>query len=89
MWHSSLDWAWGLNALLFVPQALSIWRTGKADGVSLVTFGGFNALQTLGVAHGILQKDWSLAFGMMASLLTCGSVTLLTMIRRPAASAAN
>jgi MtN3 and saliva related transmembrane protein len=69
----------GLNALLFVPQALSIWRTGKADGVSLVTFGGFNALQALGVAHGILQKDWSLAFGMMASLLTCGSVTLLTM----------
>ena len=36
-----------LNALLFVPQALAIWRTKQSKGVSLLTFGGFNILQLL------------------------------------------
>ena len=72
----------GLNALLFVPQALSIWRTKQAEGVSLITFGGFNALQALGILHGALQHDWSLTFGMAVSLVTCGSVTVLTLIAR-------
>jgi MtN3 and saliva related transmembrane protein len=71
-----------LNALLFVPQALSIWRTGRTEGVSLVTFSGFNALQALGVLHGVLQRDWSLATGMALSLVACGSVTLLTLVFR-------
>ena len=53
----------------------------------MVTFGGFNALQGLGVLHGVLQRDWSLAAGMAVSLVTCGSVTLLTLVyrRRPIA----
>ncbi|MGC2656402.1 MAG: hypothetical protein WA324_00385 [Bryobacteraceae bacterium] len=72
----------GLNALLFVPQALTIWRSKQAKGVSLLTFGGFNALQALGVLHGYLQHDWSLAAGMALSLATCGSVTLLALIYR-------
>jgi MtN3 and saliva related transmembrane protein len=72
----------GLNALLFVPQALTIWRSKRAKGVSLLTFGGFNALQALGVLHGCLQRDWSLAAGMAVSLATCGSVTLLALIYR-------
>jgi len=72
----------GFNALLFVPQAISIWRTHKTDGISLTTFGGFTALQSVGVVHGALQKDWSLAVGMGVSLCTCGSVTLLTLLYR-------
>jgi MtN3 and saliva related transmembrane protein len=72
----------GLNALLFVPQAISIWRSKRAEGVSLVTFGGFNVLQSLGVLHGALEHDWSLAAGMAVSLCTCGSVTLLALIYR-------
>ena len=85
-------WVFGfgmaLNALLFVPQALAIWRTRRVEGVSLVTFGGFNVLQALGVLHGTLQHDWSLATGMAVSLMTCGSVTLLTLVyrHRPLAS---
>jgi MtN3 and saliva related transmembrane protein len=70
----------GLNALLFVPQALSIWRTRNAAGVSLLTFGGFNALQAIGVLHGALQRDWSLAVGMAVSLCTSGCVTALALI---------
>jgi MtN3 and saliva related transmembrane protein len=72
----------GLNALLFLPQAVSIWRTKRAEGVSLVTFGGFNVLQSLGVLHGALEHDWSLALGMALSLCACGSVTILALIYR-------
>ncbi len=71
-----------LNALLFVPQALAIWRSKHAKDVSLLTFGGFNALQAVGVLHGCLQHDWPLAAGMAVSLATCGSVTLLALIYR-------
>lgn len=76
-----------LNALLFVPQALTLWRTKDAAAVSLLTFGGFNLLQAVGVLHGILQHDWSLAAGMGVSLLTCGSVTLLALAFRRQSSA--
>lgn len=70
----------GLNALLFVPQAVTIWRTRRADGVSLLTFGGFNVLQALGILHGLLQHDWSLAAGMAVSLASCGAVTVLALL---------
>ena len=72
----------GLNALLFVPQAVAIWRTRRAEGVSLLTFGGFNVLQALGILHGVLQHDWSLAFGMLVSLVACGTVTVLALAFR-------
>jgi len=54
----------------------------EAEGVSLVTFGGFNVLQLLGVLHGAFEHDWSLAVGMAVSLCTCGSVTILALIYR-------
>jgi MtN3 and saliva related transmembrane protein len=74
-------WVFGaglfLNAALFVPQAVRLWRTRRAEGVSLWTFAGFNALQITGVLQGYFQHDLALMIGMAASLLTCGSVTLL------------
>jgi len=66
-----------LNACLFIPQAWHLWRTKSAQGVSVVSFAGFNALQLIGVAHGFFQRDFALMTGMLASFLTCGSVTLL------------
>ena len=70
------------NALLFVPQALAVWRKKSDEGVSLVTFGGFCVLQVLGVIHGVYQHDRSLIIGLGASFLTCGTVTLLTVVYR-------
>ena len=67
------------NALLFVPQALAVWRKKSGAGVSLVTFGGFSILQAIGIVHGLYQRDMSLTVGMAASLLTCGTVTGLTI----------
>ena len=70
------------NALLFVPQVLAVWRKKTDEGISLVTFGGFSLLQVIGVIHGLFQHDLSLILGMAASLVSCGSVTGLTVFYR-------
>lgn len=70
------------NALLFVPQAIAVWRKKSDEGVSLVTFGGFSVLQILGVIHGLYEHDNSLILGLGASFLTCGTVTALTVFYR-------
>jgi MtN3 and saliva related transmembrane protein len=72
----------GGNALLFVPQLLAVWRKRSDEGISLITFGGFSILQAIGIVHGLYQQDLSLILGMAASLLTCGSVTALTIFYR-------
>ena len=70
------------NALLFVPQVIAVWRKKSDEGISLITFGGFSILQVIGIVHGMYQHDPSLIVGMAASLLTCGSVTGLTLFFR-------
>jgi MtN3 and saliva related transmembrane protein len=70
------------NALLFVPQALAVWRKKSDEGISLITFGGFCALQVISIVHGVYQHDPSMIVGMGASLLTCGAVTALTIFYR-------
>ena len=70
------------NALLFVPQVIAVWRKKSDEGISLITFGGFSILQAIGIVHGIYQQDPSLILGMAASLLSCGSVTALTLYYR-------
>jgi MtN3 and saliva related transmembrane protein len=72
----------GCNALLFVPQVLALWRKKSDAGISLITFGGFSVLQVVGIVHGVYQRDLSLILGMAASLLSCGSVTALTIFYR-------
>ncbi len=72
----------GCNALLFVPQVMAVWRKKSDEGISLITFGGFSLLQVVGIVHGVYQRDLSLILGMAASLLTCGSVTGLTLYYR-------
>jgi MtN3 and saliva related transmembrane protein len=70
------------NALLFVPQALALWRKKNSEEVSLLTFGGFSVLQAIAIVHGFYQHDLSLILGMAASLITCGTVTYLTLYYR-------
>ena len=70
------------NALLFVPQAIAVWRKKTDEGISLLTFGGFSVLQAIGIVHGVYQRDPSLILGMAASLVSCGTVTLLTIYYR-------
>lgn len=70
------------NALLFVPQVLAVWRKKTDEGISLITFGGFSVLQVIGIVHGLYEHDLSLILGMSASLLSCGTVTALTLFYR-------
>ncbi len=70
------------NALLFVPKIFAVWRKKTDEGISLVTFGGFCALQVISVVHGLYQHDPAMVLGMGASFLTCGSVTALTIFYR-------
>lgn len=70
------------NALLFIPQALAVWRTKSDEGISLITFGGFCVLQIVGVVHGLYQHDLALTIGLAASFVTCGTLTGLTIFYR-------
>jgi MtN3 and saliva related transmembrane protein len=70
------------NALLFVPQAVAVWRKKSDEGISLITFGGFSILQIVAIVHGVYEHDLALILGMAASLLSCGTVTLLTLFYR-------
>jgi MtN3 and saliva related transmembrane protein len=72
----------GCNALLFVPQVIAVWRKKSDEGISMITFGGFSILQAIGIVHVVYQRDWSLILGMAASLLSCGTVTSLTIFYR-------
>ena len=67
------------NAALFVPQAWHLWKTKRADGVSIPSFLGFCAIQLVGVLDGYYQHDAALLVGMTATLLTCGSATGLAI----------
>jgi len=79
-------WVFGFalmgNAALFVPQAIALWRKKSDEGISLVTFAGFNLLQAIAIVQGVYRHDLALILGMIASLITCGAVTLLTLIYR-------
>jgi MtN3 and saliva related transmembrane protein len=66
-----------VNALLFVPQIIQLLRTKNADGLSLITFAGFNLIQLFTVLHGYLHHDYLLMVGNLMSLLTCGIVACL------------
>lgn len=68
-----------VNAVLFVPQAVRLYRTKDANGVSVWTFAGFNVLQAISVMHGVITGDRVLAWGYILSFVCCGAVTVLTI----------
>lgn len=68
-----------LNAALFVPQALLLYKTKKVEGVSLPMFLGFNMIQFATALHGYMSKDYILMWGYTLSFITCGVVTVLIL----------
>jgi two-component system aerobic respiration control sensor histidine kinase ArcB len=68
------------NALIFIPQAIKIWKEKTAKGVSLWTFFGFLITQFFIVLHGIIHKDYILAAGYFFAMFTCGAVVFLVLI---------
>jgi MtN3 and saliva related transmembrane protein len=64
-----------INALLFIPQIIKLYKTKDAIGFSLITFAGFNIIQLFTALHGFLHNDILLMLGNFISLCTCGIVT--------------
>ena len=70
------------NALLFIPQIITLIKKKSSEGVSLVTFGGFNVIQIFTILHGFMAHDYVLAGGYFLSIITCGTVTALIIYYR-------
>jgi two-component system aerobic respiration control sensor histidine kinase ArcB len=71
-----------INALLFIPQAVRIFREKSAIGVSLLTFLGFVLIQFVIILHGLIHKDYPLIIGYLFSMLSCGIVVTLILFYR-------
>ena len=83
-WFIDVVFASGLfiNAMLFIPQAIKIYREKTAAGLSLITFVGFCLTQLAAVFYGYLNHDYILMFGFSLALITCGAVTILIIFFR-------
>jgi two-component system aerobic respiration control sensor histidine kinase ArcB len=71
-----------INALLFIPQAIKIFKEKSAKSVSLSTFVGFLLIQFAVVLHGVINHDSLLIIGYLLSMITCGAVVILSIIYR-------
>ena len=69
-----------VNAILFVPQAIALYKSKSAVGQSLVTFAGFNLIQLFTILHAYIHKDFLLFIGYLAAFITCGAVTVLIIL---------
>ena len=68
------------NAVLFIPQAIKIYRTKQAHGFSKIMFVGFCLSQLVAVIYGYMKPDWILMIGFSGAFITCGTVTVLIFI---------
>lgn len=66
-----------INALLFIPQIIALWKKKHADDVSLITFAGFNIINLFTLLHGLIENDKWLVIGISSSVLTNTTVTIL------------
>lgn len=71
-----------VNAALFIPQIIKLYKSKDSKDISLLTFAGFNLIQFFVILHAYLHKDKLLLFGFLLSLITCGCVTILTIVYR-------
>jgi len=70
------------NAMLFIPQAVKLFRIKESKDISLITFGGFNVMQIFTILHGYINKDYVLMLGFLLSFVFCGVVTFLIIFYR-------
>ena len=71
-----------INALLFIPQAVKLYRAKTTKGVSAITFLGFNVIQLFTAVHAYSAHDSLLLIGTLLSFVTCGVVTFFAFAYR-------
>ncbi len=78
-----IEWLFGtallINSILFIPQAIKIFKTKSTQGVSLITFLGFLLIQLAVLLHGVTHQDYMLTIGYLLSIITCSMVVILIL----------
>jgi MtN3 and saliva related transmembrane protein len=71
-----------VNSLLYIPQAMRLFKEKGSRELSYLMFGGFWCLTMSQVIYGFFRHDWIMAWGNMLTLITCGTVVCLIYIYR-------
>lgn len=71
-----------INAILFIPQIITILKKKSTEEVSLLTFLGFLVIQISIILHGIINQDYMLAIGYSLSMITCGILVISILYYR-------
>lgn len=66
-----------INAALFIPQAVQLYRLKVSDEVSFTTFFGFLLIQLAYIGYGQEHHDTLLVLGTWLSVITNGLVAYL------------
>jgi MtN3 and saliva related transmembrane protein len=69
-----------VNALLFIPQIIKLYKTKDSKDLSKITFVGFCLTQASAIVYGYFHQDKILMIGYAFSLIMCGTVTLLSFM---------
>ena len=70
------------NALLYIPQAVKIFKEKSSQNVLLVTFSGFFILLIIAFLYGVANDDKVQAVGSALGVIACGSVLFMAIIYR-------
>ena len=71
-----------INAALFIPQTLKLYKEKDSRDVSLATFLGFSIIQFFTICHGYIVEDYTLMYGYILSFILCGVVNILIIYYR-------
>ena len=71
-----------INASLFIPQIMLLYKTKDSTQVSLMMFLCFNVVQAITILHGYLHNDMYLTIGFSLSFVSCAIVTALIIYYR-------
>jgi MtN3 and saliva related transmembrane protein len=58
VYRGTFGMAMFINAALFLPQVIKLYKTKSTKGLSLITFIGFNIIQLSSILHGYIRKDY-------------------------------
>ena len=65
-----------LLPLTFLPQIIHIFKTREVQGVSFITFLGFNLIQLVSAIHGYETKNNTLFYSMIIAMSFSGIIVL-------------
>ena len=71
-----------VTMLMTVPQVLSIWVGGKADGVSLLSWGAYLFSACLWFVYGIQKRDKTIYMACIGWIILDAAVVIGVIIQR-------